>query len=710
MYQASAGSLDAKVEQAWEASLETPTHPRFQWAAQTVATFYQSQGYDLKAERIFRQAIAALPADASPELRRGMMLQLAQHFEGTQQLVKALEIREEMAKNRPAGNSALLNSEMTGLASLYELMGEMGKAGALWKEIAASRATDDQQNPPSSAPNRIANPMVSLSLAPSSLIMPRHHDARPSALADFYARQGRTAEADQLYKKALADAATSASPGEWDDVANSYKSFLTQQGQLDEAADLIRQSIARLESSPDANSASNLVYRRQELARMLTQAGHRDDALAVQKQAVEAAATRGQGSPGYAQALSSLADLLITQNRLTEAEKVVAQLRSAGASDARSADFRETMAVQTLARIRDMQKRPEEARRLRASVRAPGEADTNRAVTLFDLASPAQQAAYRGNTDAAVAAIDKVLALADERIPANPNEVTALVNLAGAFRSRQKEAEAKSIVAEAYRLLEEARDHPRVADALSSLVPMMHQLGMTAETEQAIERQEKIILAAKGPESLGLDLVSAERINLRQRNSDWAGAIDEHKRVLARTEMVTGPKSRESLYALRKLAWAYSPMNNWPEEQQIFGRLQERTADLFGKSSLEYAQVLESMANRARQNRQFDQALGWMDEAIEITRSLPNAATVLQNMTRKRARIVDAKDAPSGRPSSGSSPWFNSDRFNRTDGVRLGGDAAQVVIENRPAVIRRAAPNAAVAAPAQAPPSTPTQP
>jgi hypothetical protein len=87
---------------------------------------------------------------------------------------------------------------------------------------------------------------------------------------------------------------------------------------------------------------------------------------------------------------------------------------------------------------------------------------------------------------------------------------------------------------------------------------------MSAEAERVIERQEEILIGAKGTESLALDAISYGRIALMQRDANWTGVVDERKRMLARTEKATGSKSRESLYALREVAWTYPSLRNWP--------------------------------------------------------------------------------------------------------------------------------------------------
>jgi tetratricopeptide (TPR) repeat protein len=627
MYQSPLGTLDNKVDLAWRAALETgPRDWRFQMAAQIVSNFYQSQGYDLKAEQALRQAIAAVPQDDA-QMRRNLTSQLAGVFECTGQLVKALAIREELAKLPPP--TATPSYEAAALANLYERMGEIGKAEAAWKEVAAQRAAE--------AAARTSDPRFAS--APF----------QQNELANFYAHHGRAAEAEELYKKALAEAPQGRSPLVWDPAEEGYLNFLSEQRRFDEAAGLIRKSIQALEDSPDPQAAQALFAKRQRLVSIWRQAGRRDDALAMQKQAVEAARP---GSLEYVHALASLAQMLAGENRLEEAEQAVAEMRGTPAGNANGAKFQEATALQTLARIRDMQNRPEEARRLRASAGMVNGAGRNQ-TTLWDVVGPAQQEAFRGNVDAAAASMDKALALAAERITTNPQEITALTKMALLLKSRQREEEAQRIANVMVSLFDQAPDHPHVASALGSLSQLLAQLGMAAEADRLIERQEAILIRAKGAEAVALNEAGSGRIALMQHEQNWEGIAGERKRMLARMEKAAGPKSQDSMWLLRELAWSYQPLNNWPEEEGVFSMLLERTINFYGRSNVETAHVLQQMANRASENREYEKALGWIDQGIEAARATPDIA-LLQSLTQNREQILRAKDAPAA-----SLKWFN---------------------------------------------------
>jgi tetratricopeptide (TPR) repeat protein len=424
---------------------------------------------------------------------RSLTSQLASHFESIQQLKKALAIREQMAKEplppEIAGHSAS-GYESMDLARLYEQMGEVEKAEAAWKEAAAER-----QHPPSGSGVVATLMMGSFSIGGSQ-----------TALAGFYQRRGRIDEAEQIYKKQLADADERGSWEAWIRAADAYIAFLHEQKRLNEATDLLRQAVVRIEFLPGEIAAHVLHARLQHLAGLYTEAGRFDDALAVHRQAIEAAQACGSGSLESFQAYTSLAETLLQQNRLEDAERAVDGMREAALAVGANQQYYESMTAQTLARIRDKQNRPEEARELRATATRI-ESTPDRVPTVFDLVGPAQQAVVEGKTDDALAAVEPALSLAAERTLTNPQEVSGLTSLAQVLLRGQQEEAARRIVVETSQLLRQAPNHPRISDALGSVISALAQLGMAAEAEQAIERQERILVAAKGADSLALNAV-----------------------------------------------------------------------------------------------------------------------------------------------------------------------------------------------------------
>jgi hypothetical protein len=113
----------------------------------------------------------------------------------------------------------------------------------------------------------------------------------------------------------------------------------------------------------------------------------------------------------------------------------------------------------------------------------------------------------------------------------------------------------------------------------------MIELEMRIEAERAIERLQKILTSARGAESPALNMVGSARIALLRLDSNWAGVLDERKRMLVRMEKATGPKSVQSLYALRELAWDYPALDNWPDEEGVLLTLREPLLRPRGRSA-----------------------------------------------------------------------------------------------------------------------------
>lgn len=681
IYQNPGKFLDQKAQQAWQAALATPQHPQFQQAATITLNLYQSQGYDLKAEQLLQQAISLIPPDQLL-VKRQLRLHLASHYETIGQLVKAVGIREQMIQEPfPAegDDSTGFSFEINAFANLYERMGEMEKAESLWGKATELGKTQKIAAISGSAPFR------------GGISSNRFgYRFQQQYLADFYIRRERPEEAEKIYRKALAEATA---PEDWVSAADGYILMLTQQRRFAEAIELQKQSFAKLDASADPQAFRTVLYRRQSLSNLLEQAGQLDEALAIEKQAVSEAQKNGTGSPEYMQALNSLTQMLMRLNRLDEAEEAIEQTRVAASASKDQLPFAENMAVQALARIRKIQNKPDEARKLRESIHVPSQS-SNQQGSLHHRISSLQQNVLRGNVDVVLVDLDGALALAAEKIPDDPRAAGTLISLANILMGRQKLDEARRIVLAILPLLNDAPDHPGVADVLGSLTYVMTGLEMGAEIEQAMARQEKILIAAKGPESLALNAVHQSRLLLMQRNSDWSSVVDERKRILDRTEKLTGLKSMESFHALRELAWAYPPSNQWSEEQVVLSRLQERTGILRGTTSSDYAHILFQLANRNADNQQFDQALAFMDQGIEIIRNLPDGQTQLPGWLENRVSIVNRRDALlGGKPfiqqnggMNNNQRWFDTSQSLGTNRPRFGGRAERGVMSNLPSV------------------------
>lgn len=457
VFQAPLGSLDQKVEEAWQSALQMPQSQYFLTAASMTSIFYQQQGYDLKAERVLRQAITAVPEKDSLSQRRRLNLQLVDLFESTQQLVKAVPIRESTAKQY-ASDPQERASEIEQLAHLYERMGELEKAESLFKE--AIPLCVAQKNPGAAAGERISSKghasfMRVVTGRNSSAIYYRSNGTCECGLAQFYERHGRGAQAEQVYKRELDNAGAVFSI--WDAVAERYASFLTQQRRFDEVVKLTQERIARTEGSSNPDTDQTALFPKQTLAQILLQAGKADQALLIEQEAVRAAPL---GSLLRVQALDSVAQSLIRQNRLEDAERTVEELRNAGAADRDNSKYHETNTLLTLAQIRDLQNKPEEAKHLRANA-WHSDPSLDQAVNINSLVSEAFQAANRNDLNRLMAIVDQALTIAAQRQKTDFQEAVRVVQLV--YPLGKKKEEARRVLSTVLQILEEVSppDHPQ---------------------------------------------------------------------------------------------------------------------------------------------------------------------------------------------------------------------------------------------------------
>lgn len=198
------GSLDQEVEKSWAAALVAgPRHSSFETAAQQTSQYFASQGYEVKAEKVLRQAIAAAGrVEAEPAERdraRSLNLSLAQRLTQDHKFVAAVGVVQELLDGaKGTSDPGLRISALMQLAQLREQMGEFETVEALLQEAKAL------QSAPAAVPPRGA-------IAPTGAIgfMRMGSFGGPGGSADlagFYQRQGDVAKAEALFKKDLDDA------------------------------------------------------------------------------------------------------------------------------------------------------------------------------------------------------------------------------------------------------------------------------------------------------------------------------------------------------------------------------------------------------------------------------------------------------------------------------------------------------------------------
>jgi hypothetical protein len=698
---AALGALDAEIEKSWAAALAAgPRHPFFVQAAHQAAQYFASQGYDRKSESVLRQAIAAAKQSQSEaadrETTRSLILALAQRFNAEQKYPAAVNLIQEIVEDTKTdpddASRAARIAALSQLAQLREQMGEVESVEALLRE------TKTLQSLPPSTPaaqatslsnqsRRIAYPggMGFAWSSGSRFYFGRHTNA--GDLAGFYLRQGETAKAEAIFQKDLAEAK---SPEETFRARQNYAHFLNSQRRW-------RESVAQWEEMVDMRSlrpedAQILAGTRVSLAQALAAAGEPDKALEILRNHV--AQSNGDAHQNV-EASRYYAHMLIQMKRFDEAEKVVEQIRQpTGKNAAEISKYAGTMADQLLAEIRQMQNRGEEARALRekalASSLRPEAAQTP--VPTWTLVQPVQELLRRHKYDEALAQLQRILADAAPRIHANPEEIGAFANFIPNFPPGRQEDRlqlARALVS----ALDGVRpaDHPRVAQALTSIVGTGMEGGLSAaETARLLERQEKILVASKGEGSAALNDVSRQRVRFLNSRGEYSEAAAEMRRALKRTVEVSGAKSQPALQMMRELANALQTVEeSWPEEESLRLALVEVSAQFKGAGG-NAMHDMHVLAGRYFAVGQRENAIAWIDRAIEAARKNPQGASMLQMLEQQRNHFANS---PTQRPQAGTpffqgssrNGWFGSGESPTTQGARLRGQPASPVPQSHPA-------------------------
>ncbi len=699
-HQAPLGSLDHQVDQIWQQALLAPEHPLFLHAAQSVQMHYHSQGYHLRAEAILEQALQTVPADL-PEIRWQLISALAMNDEMSFRFKKSLARREalldEILASEKEKHHALPVLLQT--ASIHERMGEMEKAeSAIRKLIELKQKIAEQQKTElkdfAGAPHRIAETRGSISHLSAFRGNPNivsrsfiHHQPYPSAaisqnqLASFYARTGRQEEAEKIYRISLEQSEQDASS--WNRAARDYVNFLQGLGRFPEALTFSLQMMERVKTLPDSQRFNPHDLQHQ-LVHLYQQNGQMDQAIELQRTIVaESLANQDQNSYMGFSALQVLFQLLLQNQQLDEAEKVLLQLDSFQPSDSNQESHFDQMKSHLRASILQARGKTVEAQKLRPMHSPHPSAPGNEFLTQIEKTRGKLMTA---NPEEAAVEIDNILQILKSRTQIQPHEIQMALSLIHTQQISQSQEIKSKFLNVLYELLMEKSDHPQVVEAFGDITTQLYHFGMREQAEEIIRKQQKVITDTSGPDSYFLNQVNRRRASLHQLNQQWDEAIAEHQKILERTDKLTGVKSMEGIQALQGLASAYIPAQKWSEEQQVFTALQERIIGRYGVKSRENVHWLTQIANRLAGNQQFAEAGMRLDEAEALVATLPEKAYLLQTIQSTRSQLNQMKDLmqnqqahpqfsdqpytaphnPSGGVMLGvPHPWFNSPAFVR---------------------------------------------
>lgn len=628
------GANDPVVEQAWAGVLQAgPQNPYFPQGASNVAYYYSSQGYELKSTQTWLRAIEmsrGLPTATS--LRQ----QLANHYQNSQRLLKAAETYRGLLSEIGPEDFAIRIHALNQLAWVEDQMGELEAAEAHFREADAM-----EKKGPAMAPGaRWFSPAGAARAAAftgNGMAMGRFGSA---GLASFYERHARFAEAEAFLQQTIAEARQQNSLPRVRTATQQYIQLLRNTHRLNEAIALSSKLIGEEAASSDPNTANFAPWDRQMLAYMMTEAGQKDEAITMLRQNVDVAST----PDAKGQALQALSQMLVHQQRFEDAEKAIETARQFAASSGPNQAYLQQSLNLVQAQMRDMQRRPEEAAELRRPLAAPP--PNSGPVPIWTLLEPAHRAIATRNYDAAIAVVENLLPSVTERAASNPGEIAAIAQMAaqlpvGAGKNR--------LLGQALSILDgiTPADHPRLIDAYGQIVfPLATTDGMQDQAPHLLDRMEKIMIATKGEDSPALNQINRHRVQLLRQVENWEAAVAESKKMAARSEAAAGPRSQIVLNDLRELAMLHQQSGNFAEEERVRLEILKRSE---GQVDGFRIADLRDLANTVYRLGRKEQALEYMDRAIELAKKSGQSEAQVPALLQQKQSIQIGNSPPQGR-------------------------------------------------------------
>src|SRR5579872_1019766 len=303
-----AAALRERMNQALQA--EAPDDPRFAGRAQNLAQYYDGDGMSAAGRAVLEGALArAAGANVPGSTRAALLVILASFWERDRNLLKSLTSLESAAailEQTPAAEeSGQLRDRVTGLAAAGQLRQAMLARPNVISANGSSRAW--YGSIPGLFPGTPSRVSVYMQLADLYQRLGRKDQvaavlekmkALPKEsnnwnLAQFYEQHGDLEQAADAYRKQIADSA--ADPGQITFPAERLASIYQQMQRPDDAVAVLREAIAAIENSGNAELAAHNGLREQ-LAMLLYRSGRAD----VADQAYPPPADSGAANAGLA--------------------------------------------------------------------------------------------------------------------------------------------------------------------------------------------------------------------------------------------------------------------------------------------------------------------------------------------------------------------------------------------------------------------------
>ena len=394
-------------------------------------------------------------------------------------------------------------------------------------------------------------------------------------LAIVYDEQGKYADAEGLYKRALAiyEKAHGADHPTVAQTLNNLANVYGEQGKYADAEGLYKRALAIREKTlgkdhPDvAETLNNLANVYEEQGNADAEGLHKR-ALAIREKAL------GKDHPDVAQTLNNLALVYREQGKYADAEGL----------------YKRALAIREKALGKD---HPAVARTL-----------DNLAVVYNDQGKYADAEGF----------YKRALAITEKALGADhPTVAQTLHNLANVYREQGKYADAEGLYKRALAIREKAlgKDHPTVARTLNNLAIVYRQQGKYADAEGFYKRALAIYEKTLGKDPPDVAQTLNNLANVYEEQGKYADAEGLYKRALAIREKALGKDHPDVAQTLNNLANVYDDQGKYADAEGFYKRALAIYEKTLGKDHPDVAFTLDNLAILSASSGNSENALAY---------------------------------------------------------------------------------------------------
>jgi tetratricopeptide (TPR) repeat protein/CHAT domain-containing protein len=473
-------------------------------------------------------------------------------------------------------------------------------------------------------------------------------------LARLYELQGRSAEVESLYERALQG---DGKLDRWNQL-NFQANELYRQGEIAAAIPIAQQALELAQKSflvPNkALEASSL----NTLGVLYMSEGRWTEAepLLNRSLAICEELFGERPNEGLATCLNSLAELYKAQGRWAEAESLYKRaLAIFEELSGERPNGSVAVTLSNLAGLYELQGRSLAELLHERAVQGGGELDL-----WSQLDSQATELYRQGEIAAVIPIAKQALELARKSfpIPNNPWEACSLNILAASYKLQGRWAEAEPLLDRALAIHDEMfgdRPNKDLANSLNSLAELYRSQGRWTEAEPLYDRAREIYTELFGERPNGNFAACLNNLaELHHLQGRWSIAEEFHERALAMYEELFGDRPNNDLASsLNNLAGLYENRGRWAEAEPLLERALAIRQELFGdRPNHDLAISLKNLGTFYVQQGRWAEAEPLYDRALAINEELfgdrpnDNLALSLNNLAliyKRQGRWAEAE-------------------------------------------------------------------